>query len=140
MKSLVILLSLITANAFAAADSVGVFHRPDKVVILVNEHGSQGRLQGFMDAVQAQDQLVWLSQDESIKIQCGRNATDASCTFRFFPSDSVSVESRSVNAFSEGKNLAKAHYEMHFESSNGDKFTLKVEEKGLSFWGSKKPL
>ncbi|WP_413569756.1 hypothetical protein ACLWBD_04705 [Bdellovibrio sp. HCB117] len=140
MKSLVILLSLITVNAFAAADSVGVFHRPEKVIILVNEHGSHGRLQGFMEAIQAQDQLVWLSEDESIKIQCGRNSTDASCTFRFFPSDSVSVESRSVNAFSEGKGLAKTPYEMHFESSNGDKFTLKVEEKGLSFWGSKKPL
>ncbi|KYG62690.1 hypothetical protein AZI87_15495 [Bdellovibrio bacteriovorus] len=140
MKSLFLLLSLMATNAFAAADSVGVFHRPEKVVVLVNEHGSQGRLQGFMDALQAQDQLLWLSQDESIKIQCGRNATDASCTFRFFPSDSVSVESRSVNAFTEGKSLAKNPYEMHFESSNGDKFTLKVEEQGISFWGSKKPL
>lgn len=124
------------ASAQNARDSVGVFHRPEKVVVLVTERFGNGRLENFMNAVTADDTLFLKSQDESIHIRCGKSPKESSCTFRFHPSDSVQVGEKNVHAFLPS--ATQGLYEAIFESSMGDKFILKVTEQGLEFWAGKK--
>lgn len=129
---------LAAGTANAAADSVGVFHRAEKVVVLINESGAQSRLQGFMDHLGAGEKFVWQSADEGIRLQCARRSSEASCTFRFLPSVDVQIGERDVHATMPS--AQQADFVMAFESSQGDRFELQSNGESYIIWASKKSL
>lgn len=134
-----LLIGSFVQTAQAGQDSVGVFYRPEKVVILINEAQGAPRLQGLMEALGAQDTLVYQSADESLRIQCGRQPNAATCTFRVLQGVSSTIAPRRAEAFIPVSDLPVfAPYEMTFESSMQDRFTLKVTYEGVWFAGSKK--
>lgn len=135
------LVSLGSVSAIASADSVGVFHRPEKVVVLINERGVDGRLHQFMNQMGAGSQLQVLSLDESLKIECGRQTDAVSCTFRFFPSEAIEIGQRFVKAEFAASDLTQAlptAFEMTFESSREDLFVLKSDGASLSLFAKKR--
>lgn len=128
----------VPCSAGAAADSVAVLFRPEKVLVQVNEAGSVSRLQEFMNVLQAGADLSLLSSDESVKVSCGRNREAASCVFRFLPSPSVAVGDRKVQAVLPLSGSIAGVREWSFESSRGDRFVLRTEPRGLVFMAGKK--
>lgn len=139
--------------ASAAWDSVAVFHRPEKVIVLINERGSlgQSRLQNWMDLFSTESStaasLQFLSNDEGIKFTCGRQVDAASCTFRFLPSKNVVISDRHVEAVLNKTELAQAglplkevtDFDISFLNSNGDQFRLWIEStQQIRFSGRKK--
>lgn len=137
-----LILSLMTASsAFAAADSVGVFYRPEKVVVLINEDYRTSRLAEMMDALGLGEKALLLSSDESIKIDCGRNAQAASCTFRFLPSAIVNVGHKNVEVLVTAEELKLPQapaFEMVFESSMADRFVMQVAHGKVYFFANKR--
>ncbi|MEA9354567.1 hypothetical protein SHI21_00025 [Bacteriovorax sp. PP10] len=144
MKKIIILIlaTFITHSAIAASDSVAVFHRPEKVVVLINEAGESGRLHDLMNALGKENSFIAQSADESIKIQCGRITDAASCTFRFFPGTGILISEKSLKARTLLTNLGleSENFEMLFESSREDKFVLKIIDGNINFFASKKSL
>lgn len=142
MKKIItlILATFISHSVWAAADSVAVFHRPEKVVILINEAGEYGRLHEMMNAFGKKDSFIAQSADESIKIQCGRIIDAASCTFRFLPATGILISEKSLKARTLLTNLGleSENFEMIFESSREDKFVLKIIDGNINFFASKK--
>lgn len=141
MRSLIVIVLILigfSIQAQAPADSVGVFHKPDKVIVLLNERGAYGRIQQFMDLIGDEDSLYWLSADESVKLQCARTNLEASCTFRFLPSALVEISGRGVRAFVTAEDLNKSDFEMTFQSSMEDRLVMKMTAEGLSFWAGKR--
>jgi hypothetical protein len=129
MKSMItVLLFFVSAQALAAQDSVAVFFNPQKTVVLVNEDGTN-RLHTFMDQMAVRGELHLLNQDESIKIDCGRTATTASCTFRLLPSPTVQFGHKAVQA--ELPVEMAGPFETSFESSRGDNFVLQIADRKL---------
>lgn len=117
------LLLFVSSQSLAAADSVAVFFSAQKTVVLINEH-SPKRLHAWMNHLGAGSELHFLSEDESIKVDCGRTETTASCTFRMHPSELAQFGNKEVIAkftLSE-KFMGSSAFE--FESSRGDKFVL----------------
>ena len=135
--------------AAAARDSVGVFYKEDKVVILVNEDLGASRLQSFFNALeerglllvepQTSDRYVFLSSDQTARIQCARSQAAASCTFRFLPSSMATIANRRIEAFVPAAEIygttstanTAEDFEMTFESSMADLFNLKLAKDGL---------
>lgn len=139
MKKVCFGLVLLFSNlAIAAADSVAVFHRPEKVVVLINENGAQSRLQQFMDALSADHRVFWVTRDESIKIDCARNTEKVACNFRFTPSRAVNIQDKSVFAETTAEELNKSTFQMAFESSREDRFLLTMTPEGIQFWAGKR--
>jgi hypothetical protein len=142
MKKIIalILATFITHSAFASSDSIAVFHRPEKIVILINEVGESGRLHDLMNAFGKENSFVAQSAEDSIKIQCGRVPDAASCTFRFFPGAGIQITEKSVKARTLLANLGleSENFEMFFESSREDKFVLKVIDGNINFFASKR--
>lgn len=112
-------------QASAAQDSVAVFFNPNKTVVLVNEQYPD-RLQAFMDQMAVGGELHLLSDDESIKIDCGRTAKSASCTFRLLPSAAVQFGHKAVAATMRVS--IAGSFETAFESSRGDQFVVLISE------------
>ncbi|WP_374035152.1 hypothetical protein ACES2I_04960 [Bdellovibrio bacteriovorus] len=140
MKALMAVILMLLAGAGAAqaaADSVAVFHRAEKVGVLLNERGAYGRIQQFMDAVGAEARYRWLSADESVKIECAREDVRATCTIRFLPSEIVKIQGRSVKAFVATKEFPQS-FEMAFESSMEDRFNLVLTPEGIELWAGKR--
>ena len=126
------------ARALAHWDSVAVFLRPTKVIVLINERGSQARLQNFMSLLQAQTDFEYLSDDSSLKISCGRNETAATCTFRFLPGPLNQISSKSIETTigSDKLNLpADQNFQMLFNNSNGDRFSLEIANGKIHLLG-----
>lgn len=117
------LLLFVSTQSFAAADSVAVFFSPQKTVVLVNEH-TPNRLHAWMDQLDTANELHILSTDESIKIDCGRTETTASCTFRLLPSEQVQFGNKSVIAAMNLNERFSGSSTFEFISSRGDKFVL----------------
>lgn len=145
MKKALVFLILTLSNslsAWASLDSVGVFHRLDRVVVLINENSSTSRLSRMMDAMGAANSLQTLSVDGSVKIECGRRAHAASCTFRFLPSQFVKIGAKNsaVNLSSDDLQLSlAADYEMYFERSMQDKFSFSIHDNQIQIVAQKKP-
>jgi hypothetical protein len=118
---MLILTLLLSPFAFSAADSVAVFHRPEKVVILVNERGSNGRIQQFMNAWNAGPELYWHSETGDFTINCGRNEAAASCTFKLLPSANVQIGAKEAEGHAQ-MNPAPADVHFSFESSRENFF------------------
>ena len=133
---------LLALPAFAAQDSVGVFHSPAKVVVQVNEAGATSRLQRWMDwAGGPKSEFELLSSDQSLRIRCARNAGAATCTFRFLPSERVSTVGRAVHADFTLAELGLPEREAfgaEFESSQQDRFYFASNGAAISFVGTKR--
>lgn len=137
-----VLVCLVSVSAWAQRDSVGVFYRPEKTVVLVTEnfHRSQ-RLLAMMQTLGAENRLLLISSDNSLKIDCGANLEVASCTFRFFPSEAVEIGNKNVEALINLTDLGVAQaadYEMIFESSMADRFILKIEKAQIYLYAHKR--
>lgn len=133
---------LFQSTSYANKDSVGVFYKPEKVIVLVNEKRGAPRLNGFMNAVGAGDSFVYETDDKTFRINCGRNIEESTCTFRLLNGSKIGqIQTRRVEAFIPASEIkVHANYKMYFESSMGDKFLLETTEQGISYTGSKKQL
>ena len=60
------------STSLAARDSVAVFYKPEKTGVLLNERGSNGRIQQFMNTLGIEENIYWLNEDESINIRWSR--------------------------------------------------------------------
>jgi len=124
--------------AFAVNDSVAVFLRPEKSVILINERGADSRLQNLFSALNADTDLLWESEDKSIRLNCGRNETAATCTIRLLPSQRVSIEARRVLASAELRGIQNPkNAELTWESSRFNRFTVKIFNGRIELIGQK---
>lgn len=119
---------LFSLAAFAASDSVAVFHRPEKVVVLLNEYGPQGRLHSMMDAWGAGKELFW--QAEEFYVNCARAKSGVTCTLRLLPTGNARIEAK--DSFWEGKG-ASADFSITFESSRGHGLEFSSQGGRLSF-------
>src|SRR5690606_11516913 len=96
---------LVALSAHASGlDSIGVFYKDEKVVILINEEQGAPRLQAFFNALEARellskqtpDHYVFLSSDQSTRIQCARADHAATCSFRFLPGEIAQIANRRI--------------------------------------------
>lgn len=123
------LFSLIFSLAsFAASDSVAVFHRPEKVVVLLNEYGSEGRLHSMMNAWGAEEELFW--QAEGFYVNCARAKAGVTCTLRILPTGPARIDAK--ESFWEG-NGPSADFALFFESSRGHELEFSSQGGRLSF-------
>lgn len=127
-------------TAMAAEDSVGVFHNPGKVIVLINEINGAPRINGLMDALGVEMSFLYESADGLVRIQCGTPDDKAGCTFRVYEGGDIgTIGHRNAEALIPASELGvRSNYEMYFESSRQDKFYLKVDSKGLWFFATKK--
>jgi hypothetical protein len=141
--SVIFLISLLPASALQASyDSVAVFHRPEKVVVLINEQ-NQGRLQAWMDHVGDEEDMLIEAPDKSIRLSCGRNREAATCTFTFLRSDVVQIGNKNLYVQIPLRDLrlpALENFEMKFESSREDRFVLSIENDMLLIRAQKRIL
>lgn len=119
---------LFSVLTFAASDSVAVFHRPEKVVVLLNEYSHEGRLHSMMSAWGAKDQLFW--QTEEFYVNCGRAKAGITCTLRLLPVGNARIEEK--ESFWEG-NGPVGDFAFSFESSRGQQFDFSVKAGRISF-------
>ncbi len=147
MRILLILCSLFSVTAFANWDSVAVFHRPEKVVVLINEHNSssKNRLKNFISLFENGGSVRFESSDLGIKISCGGDTLAHGCTFRFTPGSNTEIREKGVIAFLPlnemadfRKDLELKDFEISFLNSNGDEFHLWIENEIVFFSGAKK--
>lgn len=142
LKAIVLSVMLSTSiQAMAANDSVGVFHKPKKVIVLINELGEGERLQTMMNYFELGQTLNVSNTGENIKLACKRQIAVASCTFTFTPGNNVVIEPKILKAHSTLSELGLTSMddiEISFQSSNLDKFTLTVSGDVISFVAHKK--
>lgn len=133
-----LLLLFSSLSVAAPADSVAVFHRPEKVVILVNEQGSHGRIQRMMNAWRAERDLYWHTEDGALMINCGRNLEAASCTFRLQPGPNVAIGEKEAagHALITEETVEDIH--ISFTSSRDNFFELTVDKGELSLHTKKR--
>ena len=133
-------------NAFAW-DAVGIFHEPDKVVVLINERtsGSPGKLMGFTDLFDGH-KVDFTSEEGNIRIVCTANTVASGCTMRFQPGANVTVGEKSVDSSLPIEAFKKVNIDpeaapgldISFENSNGDTFRLWIHEDQIHFAGGKR--
>lgn len=133
------------APSFAQTDSVAIILRPDKVLIQINEAGSSSRLQSLFDVLQEESEFLFLSDDQSVKLNCARNAEAATCTIRLLPSDFVAIQEKTLDAVVPWEELnvespPSAQGRWMFESSREDRLEIQVSSRGLRILGNKKQL
>lgn len=145
MKSLIalILLSLTaSASAFPRNDSVAVFHRPEKVIVQINEgYDGYSRLSDMMDFLDVGNRFQATSTDQNIVISCGRNREAASCIFKFLPGNDIKISPKKLSAKANLKDLkldAEGAFIFHFVSSMEDRFMVKIIDGVIFFEASKK--
>jgi hypothetical protein len=128
------LLSLLfSLVSFAAADSVAVFHRPEKVVVLLNEYRQQGRLHSLMQAWGEEKELFW--QAEELYVSCARAKAGITCTLRLLPAGNARIEAK--DSFWEGNGPAK-DFAVSFESSRGHGLEFS-SQGGRIFFHARRP-
>ena len=120
---------LFNLPAFGGFDSVGIFHRPEKVIVLINEIGEGERLQTMMNYFEVGETMSMVSTDNSISILCKRRINTASCTFIFLPGKNTFIGTRTLEASVCLDELGATiidDFDMSFESSLKDKFIMNV--------------
>ncbi|MBC7713761.1 MAG: hypothetical protein H7177_10510 [Rhizobacter sp.] len=145
MKNILLIITtlIFSTQAMATSDSVAVFHRPEKVTVLINERGESSRLQDMMSNFNADKYIHTITADQKVMITCGRNIEAASCTFTFYQSPEVVIAERSMTAQASLADLemeSTQNFEINFESSMNDKFSLEVKDGNIFFKSSKKIL
>lgn len=119
-----ILSLLLSTLAFSASDSVAVFHRPEKVAILINERGRHGRIQQFMNAWGIEHEIFWENAEKNFRINCGRSETGATCNFRLLPGAGVEIKEKESlgKARWDREGAVPADVQFSFESSRENYF------------------
>jgi hypothetical protein len=142
MKNLIAAIFLFPTFVMAQSDSIAVFHRPEKVIIQINEgHSKSSRLSDMMDFFNVDTHFEVISPDKSIKISCARNIEASSCIFRFLPGTSTSITLKKLQAsttLSDLKLEGNGVFDFYFESSMSDKFSLQIDDGKIIFSASKK--
>ncbi len=139
LKILIFLVSMTSASA--AWDSVAVFHRPEKVVVQVNEPAQTSRLSELFASLGADRELRLESKDKSVLLDCGRGASGASCILRFQPSSSVEISARSMTASIPLRDLnvsSSQPVQIAFDNSNGHHLTIVLTAAELGVVARKK--
>lgn len=124
----------------AASDSVGVFHRPDKVIILISDN-MNGRLFNFLVAANFVVGTPWETQNSDFRISCGMNPFKVGCTLVLKPSERVMIGERDVNfqtSLSDFGSKSQDVLSVDFESSMQDKLALSLDEGVMSLYATKK--
>lgn len=130
-----IIIALFGLPAFAATDSVAVFLRPEKSVILINERGAQSRLQQLIKAFGPDKELLWESHDKVIRLNCARNDNAATCTIRLLPSINVQIENKRV--FARAPIEGVSDLDLTWESSRFNRFNVKIGHGSINLTGQK---
>ena len=125
---------LFSLASFAGSDSVAVFHRPEKVVVLLNEYGEKGRLHSMMDAWGAGKELFW--QTEEFYLNCARASAGVTCTLRLLPLGSARIEAK--DSYWEGNGPIAADFAVSFESSRGHGLEFSARS-GRVFFHARRP-
>lgn len=136
---LVIMNGLLAANA--QWDSVNIFHRPEKVVIVIGENGP-GKVAQLMDLWPLESFRVSTANND-FELTCNRDSQSAGCNMRFFPSTDVTIGNRSVGArilLSELKSDLDRDWAQSFLNSNGDQLQLAVKDGVLTISAAKRKL
>ncbi len=144
---LITVLFLLNFNASAAWDAVGVFHKPEKVIVLLNERQevTNKRLHQWVSLF-PNNYIQYISSTQDIRWECGINFEGAGCTFRFLPSSTNLIGERfiesslSIAQFTElGVDIQKmTGLDLSFLNSNGDTFRIWQEGDRIYFLGKKK--
>lgn len=140
MKFIIILAALInTAFAQNPRDSIGVFHRPEQVIVLANEYAPARRINAFMNALGTNELIITSNRDSSFKLHCYRTAEAASCKFVLRPSDSVQIAVKRVSAVTSELQIdSESEFEMSFASSNGDRLKVTLNHGRLYLTAAKR--
>lgn len=143
MKFILLLAALLVNTAFAQRDSVAFFYRPERVVVLIQERIEAGsRLSNFIDHVSNGTIYTSTSEDNSIRISCGKGTLGSECRFTFTPGEVVEIKDRALVVNTTSKNLGFPNtgaFKMSFQGSMKDRFIIEIFEDGtVHMEGSKK--
>lgn len=141
-KILPIFLCLFSLSAWSQRDSLGVFHRSDKVVVFLGELTARGqRLNEIMDAFTTEHQLKLESTDQSVSMVCSRISQAGSCTISLTPSAHVQIghnKDVTVNVPLNDLNLNPSQpFDFIFKSANGDYMEISINDPGLKIFAKK---
>lgn len=136
-----VLFSALKLWAVTPRDSLGVFYSPAKVTVLTGELAYRSdRIWRLMDSMSEGEHFLYTSEKSDVEMKCFRNERSASCTLTFLPSEHVKISPRQVQAklpLSSFKARFNPH-QMNFESANGDRFELKIDQDFFEVKASKK--
>lgn len=142
------LITMTTFSAFASLgqDSVAVFHRPDKVIVLVTEKGLNSRLAQFMNSwalelnqTGRREALIWQSPNAEFTMRCFKNYDEHSCTFKLQPtSPFVNITPTAARIEFPLSASMLQDYDFEFLSSRNDYFRLSSANDVLSLQAIKK--
>lgn len=144
----VVTLHLIAHSSFASfgKDSVGVFHSPDKVIILVTEKGLTSRLAQFMNLWSEElnftgrsEALIWQTPQSDFTMRCFQNYDEHSCTFKLLPTSTfVDIQERAAFIELPLAQPTRQDFEFEFMSSRNDYFVISSQNQILSIKAIKK--
>lgn len=142
MKSLVLLLLIFTTTlSFAQQDSVAFFYSKAKVVVVINELNPYGRLASFIETVSKENTYRYQNTEQGLKISCSLTNRGAGCRFIFKPNKHVVLADRTLRAAINPTHILSDDsigFEMTFNSSMNDKFSLRIsQDKSYIMTGSK---
>lgn len=142
MRALVLLLiSFSSSLAFAGRDSVAVFHRPEKVVVLFTENFSRStRILDLVGALGGSDSFELASADGSVRVRCNKSPDAGSCTLTFRPSPTVSIAPKTLSVSHPLTDLAPTagSTEIFFESAQDDRVSILVDDGRFTLEASKR--
>lgn len=136
MKLITIAIVVFSSNLAHAWDAVAVFHKPEKVIVQINEPYPAARLEAVLTATGSTDSWSFLSEDESFKAQCDRGTLGITCIFRLVPSDTVTVDDKKAQCFIQVALIGSI--ELAFLNSNGDNVEITGDNVGLILKAAKK--
>ena len=141
MMKLILCSLLFSTSVLANLDSVAFFYTTKKVNVLLNEKNINSRISQFMDAVGAHDSVLLVSKDGDVRLGCAREDDRGTCTFTFYPSESVLIENKELKVNKElgDFNLpADLEFEMSFKGSMKDQLNLSISNGRILIFAAKK--
>lgn len=131
-----IIIALLGLPAYAAKDSVALFLRPEKSVILINERGANSRLQHLIQAFGPEKELLWESEDKNFRFNCARDESKAECTISLLQSGGVLIAKKEVMA---AANILRQTTDVSLEwaSSRENRVTIEIFKGNLRIHGTK---
>jgi hypothetical protein len=134
MKIILLLLTIIISTHATRLDHIAFFYQDSRIVVLINEYDTDGRLVDLMNQLGTNDKYKFEQAD--FKMSCSQNYRGAACRFTFYPSDNIAIANRTLEA-SIPFNYAGEDFEIAFESSMNDKFNLRLSNDEIIMTGSK---
>ncbi len=115
-------------TAYGSTDSVAVYHRPEKVIVMVNEYGQAPRLNTVLTAFAQKERLIFETADFSMK--CAKGRQGIGCNLRLLPFGDGKIGAK--DAAWQGATDAQ-DFAVEFEGSRGHYLQLSAESGILSF-------